>query len=821
MTASESTLADPLELHETPVATTATPLARYFTPVQWAVFFGVVLLGLVLRWLLLDMRPYHHDESLHGMYGRYFFDFPDQNFYKYDPMLHGPMLYNTMRLIYSSFGYSDYAARVPVAIFGSLFIFLPLLFRRFFTWNGTVLALTTFIALSPTLIYWSRFLREDYWVLLGMLLVLYGCTLASSRWMSSFVLMGISLNWCTKANLFVHAAVILGYLVFEYVVRLISTPLCSKNEKHTRRQDIFGLGCGVSVVVGLVAALAVHEIFATSWPLAAAVGGFVSAMGAIASFGAATTDEELFNLRSFLEVLGGSVVVAALVAVACKYAFPRPLDTEPQLRWLAAGITVLCVGILGAFGAASKYDFMLSRASRSVSRYPVESLVGLALALAVYAWFYTAGFRYGDGFYRGFYSGIEYWTHQHSINRIDGPFSFHVYHLSWYESIFMLGCLLHLVLFYWKAPIIFQLLGAFSLFIQVIVRIVLKSFAIAFDSPEYKDLFKKFMQIGDGIDFHVEMILLTHALLLTVYHIWRGERVLSFFGYLFTATFFTYCYLGEKVPWLSTYVLVAGLLYLPLFFESFFRQYPINYRAIPLRNVLVTCGSISIMLGLIFVLEAKNSAGFFETEWRPLISENSGFLCVGSIFVLIYFFDLMRPTFGTINIAVAALLLASIYNIRAAVQTNYRFGGEASEYISQVHTTYDLHDVAQRIRLDIVGERLGYRPKVLVTGEGTWPLTWYFRDLGEYRFSATDTEKKDFTYIIQDIKDPQPAGWVPEGYSMRKLNLRGWWVPDLNQLTLKRFMNYAINHTPWNSTGFSTVMLLTAKDTSRFRNQEP
>jgi hypothetical protein len=54
--------------------------AHYFTPVQWAIFIGSLIVGLMLRWTMLDMRPYHHDESLHGMYGRYFYDFPTSNF---------------------------------------------------------------------------------------------------------------------------------------------------------------------------------------------------------------------------------------------------------------------------------------------------------------------------------------------------------------------------------------------------------------------------------------------------------------------------------------------------------------------------------------------------------------------------------------------------------------------------------------------------------------------------------------------------------------------------------------------------------------------
>jgi len=140
----------------------------YFLAREWVAFGLFIAIGIILRWTMLDMRPYHHDESLHGMYGRYFYDFPNSNYYKYDPMLHGPMLYNCMRFIYAMFGDSLWAARTPVCVMGTLFMFVPFLYRAHLK-RSTVLILTAAVALSPTLIYWSRFLREDFWVVSGML----------------------------------------------------------------------------------------------------------------------------------------------------------------------------------------------------------------------------------------------------------------------------------------------------------------------------------------------------------------------------------------------------------------------------------------------------------------------------------------------------------------------------------------------------------------------------------------------------------------------------------------------------------------------------
>ena len=71
-----------------------------FSKKEWLIFGILIIAGLLLRWLELDARPIHHDDSLHGMYGIYYFDWPNERYYRYDPMLHGPLLYNLYPLVY-------------------------------------------------------------------------------------------------------------------------------------------------------------------------------------------------------------------------------------------------------------------------------------------------------------------------------------------------------------------------------------------------------------------------------------------------------------------------------------------------------------------------------------------------------------------------------------------------------------------------------------------------------------------------------------------------------------------------------------------------
>ena len=649
---------------------------NFFSTPQWVVYGVIIVVGLLLRWLLLDARPYHHDESLHGMYGRYFYDFPDNNYYKYDPMLHGPMLYNSMRFIYAWFGDSLWAARTPTCIMGSIFMLMPFLFRRYFK-QTSVLILTGVVAFSPTLAYWARFLREDSWVIAGMLFSLYGFTAASRPWKAFFVLFGFTIQWCTKESAMVTLAVVIGYLVFE---------------------------------------------------------GFF----------------KIFILKEW-DTLAGKI---------WKY-----IETHP---WHVGWSVLVCFGI--------------------------------------YAWFYSAGFRYSEGIVAGLgKTAFDYWSRHHAMERIQGPFNFHVYVLGWYEFPVFIAFLTQVALFYRRASSEIRFAG-----LSILAVIVLSCFftneAAIRENPMWK-IFK----LKDNLDIVGLLILLFHAPLVTVQHLLRREYALAATGYFATATFFVYSYLGEKVPWLSVYPLIFMLPYLALFFESYFKQYPIDFKNYSVKRGLLYAGSLLSVLALYFMFEERNNAGYNQME-------DILFLCTGAVLITVGLLDQYGHYLGKFNVGRWLTVGALLFMVRASVQTNFLYAGRETEYLSQVHTTDDLHEIALQVIDDITNQRHGYKPLVFGTGEATWPLAWYFRHLKEeYKFTAKPEEKTNYTYLFIDWKDQRDAGEIPEGYTARKVNLRGWWVPEFKQITLKKFLRYSINHYPWSPSGFTYTTLLMAKDRNRFK----
>jgi len=658
----------------------------YFTPAQWALFAGVVILGLMLRWTMLDMRPYHHDESLHGMYGRYFYDFPNSNYYKYDPMLHGPMLYNSMRFIYAMFGDSLWAARTPVCLMGSLFMLVPFLYRRYL-YPTTTLLVTGYIALSPTMVYWSRFLREDYWVVSGMILSLFGFTIAPRAWKAFLVMLGLTIQWCTKENVFVTVAVVAGFFAFE------------------------------------------------------------------AAF-------QFFVMKS------------------------RDTYLHRMGRFIKTNFPLFCV-----------------------------SFVACAM---VYSWFYGAGFRYPKGIIDGLGGkAIDYWAAHHKMERIKGPFNFHVYVTAWYELPIFAAFITHLVLFYRRAMPQIQFVAGL-----VVMGILLSWVATDASTIENNPLWKPF-KLKNHLDIVGLFVLLFHAPILTIQHLLRGERVLGTAAYFFSATFFVYSYLGEKVPWLSMYPLVYSLPYLALFYQDYFKKHPFNYKNYSVPTVFIWMGAASALLGTIFIAEQWGDPA------QRFAGENMAFVVFGGLLIgaaMVARIDASgrnaSTTFlGTMHLGRWATVITAIFVLRASVQTNYLYAGKETEYLSQVHTTYELAEFAKNIIDQVLFERNGFKPKVYATGESTWPLTWYFRVIPqEYKFSVKDKEElKDFAYIFLSWKEQHDPSEIPEGYIQRRVNLRGWWVPDFAQISLKKFLRYSLHHYPWNTSGFSYATMLTAKDMDRFR----
>ena len=143
-------------------------------PVEWA-FLLVALVAAAMRLWELDGRTMHYDEAIHLHFS---WKLARGVEYIHSPWMHGPFQIELVAVALKYLGDTDYLARLPYALFGVTLTVLPYFMRRLIGDKGAVCA-AVILAFSPSLLYFSRFGRNDIlmavWaVLLLIMLWQYG-----------------------------------------------------------------------------------------------------------------------------------------------------------------------------------------------------------------------------------------------------------------------------------------------------------------------------------------------------------------------------------------------------------------------------------------------------------------------------------------------------------------------------------------------------------------------------------------------------------------------------------------------------------------------
>jgi len=143
-------------------------------PVEWA-FLLVALVAAAMRLWELDGRTMHYDEAIHLHFS---WKLARGVEYIHSPWMHGPFQIELVAVALKYLGDTDYLARLPYALFGVTLTVLPYFMRRLIGDKGAVCS-AIILAFSPSLLYFSRFGRNDIlmavWaVLLLIMLWQYG-----------------------------------------------------------------------------------------------------------------------------------------------------------------------------------------------------------------------------------------------------------------------------------------------------------------------------------------------------------------------------------------------------------------------------------------------------------------------------------------------------------------------------------------------------------------------------------------------------------------------------------------------------------------------
>lgn len=338
---------------------------------------SLMAVAAALRFWGLDAKALHHDESLHAQFTWYLYN---GSGYKHDPLMHGPFLFHSGAVIYFLFGASDYTTRILPALFGTALVGMPYLLRKQLGIK-TVLIAAVLLTFSPTLLYVSRFYRDDIYIcvwVLAMVICIWRY-LDEQRPLYLYILAAVlALSFATMEITFIHVAIIMLFLDF-----MLAAELGRRREAE--------LASSLTVAVRVLVFAPVAWLIAATWPLLGKqplgrdrlppVGDLLMVIGTLSLPQFAAGIQQL----PFVENKGYKVAA------------------ENELR----NVTVLSLLLVSA------YVGLMWR--------PKLWLVAAAAFYIPYVLLYTTFFSNMDGFFSGIWGSLDYWLDQHHVKRGNQP----------------------------------------------------------------------------------------------------------------------------------------------------------------------------------------------------------------------------------------------------------------------------------------------------------------------------------------------------------------------------------------------------------------
>jgi uncharacterized protein (TIGR03663 family) len=144
-----------------PAAEVISTVRRYLS---FETLFALLVVATAFtRFFRLNLKLYHHDEAIHAWFS---YDLLTKGSYSYDPMYHGPVLYYITAGMFRIFGDSDLVGRLVPALLGVLIVVLVyFVYHLGYLDQRQSLLAGLLIMLSPNMVYFSRFLRHDIFML--------------------------------------------------------------------------------------------------------------------------------------------------------------------------------------------------------------------------------------------------------------------------------------------------------------------------------------------------------------------------------------------------------------------------------------------------------------------------------------------------------------------------------------------------------------------------------------------------------------------------------------------------------------------------------
>ncbi|MBL8088783.1 MAG: TIGR03663 family protein [Anaerolineales bacterium] len=777
-----------------------------------AIFALIMVLAVITRFYDLGSRVMSHDESLHTYFS--WLLYRGQG-YEHSPMMHGPLQFHLIAFSYFMFGASDFTARIPAVLFNLMTIFMVWYWRRYLGRAGALIA-GGLMLISPFLLYYGRYVREDPYAVFSGVLMLYAMLRYFEVGKQKYLIMvaaALAIHFLTKETSFIYTAQALIYLAVYFIIKVTRKPW--QNAEQDYKMFIIAL-CVMILLASVAAGIYLVQRDTTT------LTGAETAMPTNPEEPAPHTTGE--HGTSPLVIGFGAGAGIAFIATAFflirGYTWQR-VRTERSFELLFVFGTIVLPQLspilmnLTDVTIPTDVGDIQSLANDTRGLLIIGGLLLLTFILAIVAgllwnpqnfwktalvfWIpftllYTTIFTNSSGFFTGTIGSLGYWIVQHEVERGSQPWYYYLLiQLPIYEFLTVLGFLLALYLGFRRN---FTQKSATS-----------KSEEIA---PQTEEL----DSATNFDDIKTEEANFTNTFSLLVY--WTIITIAAF------------SFAGERMPWLTIHMawplaLISGWA-LGRIIET------TNWQAVKENNAALTFFSIAVFIasaGRVFYVWNSPVRPFQGQGLEQLQATNQFlFPLVAAIISAIALFYFLRKwsfsDFRRVFVLVFFGFLA-ILTIRASFRATYITYDQATEFLVYAHGATGIKEViaqAEEISKRTTGGMslaLAYDASAPDTGV-SWPFVWYLRDFTNQRpFDQPTRSLRDSVFIIVDEKNfdkIDPA--IGPGY-YRFDYIRMWWpMQDYFSLVYDRDPNMAFPEDYACKGIWSILKLRTIKDYSQF-----
>jgi predicted membrane-bound mannosyltransferase/DNA-binding beta-propeller fold protein YncE len=754
------------------------PVINSFT-LSWEtiLFAGILLLVILTRFYDLEPRVMSHDETTHVFFSWRLYR---GDGYAHDPMTHGPLQFHLVALSYFLFGDNDASARVPAVLMSIAAVAFLWNYRRYLGRAGTLAAAFLFL-ISPYLLYYSRYVRNEALVVLFGVIMLWAIMryLETGSWRYIYWLTAATiLNYTTKETAFIYTAQALIFLALFFIGRVLKATWAFPENRSRFLITlavalIFLTAAGGTFLVGQeAAALSPTETAPPSIPgqelpeaspatyllpiIALGILAVLSFLGAAFFLIRGYTLAKIRSERSFdLIILLGTLVLPMLAPFPVYLVGWNPLDYSSE-GLLRTGVFLVPM-VLIAIAIGLWWN-------------PKLWLINAAVFYGVFTILFTTIFTNGNGFFTGLVGSLGYWLEQHGEMRGNQPWYYYtLIQIPVYEFLPALG----------------SVLAVYYFGICRQIRSISTGDEVTADQEINEN----------GSDTQPTLSSKNLAFLLL--------------GFWVITSIIAYSIAGEKMPWLTVHIAFPLALLAGWGFGHLIES--IDWTRFRLLR-----GMALLILLPIFFVSLATTLGYLVFNQLPFqgtsldqLQVTTGFMSslivlIGSVLILA---RLLRtwPLAEFISVAgLTVFALLAILTIRTAVQATYINYDYATEYLVYAHSSHGPKEVLAQIEEISWRTTDGLALEVAYDNQTTYPFWWYLRNFENQRYygsNPTRDLREAPVILVGDQNYGKLEPIVGQAYHQFDY-IRLWWPnQDYFNLTWERIWN-AISNPEWRSAIF-------------------